>query len=90
MVGFCDLLGTTYAPVSKIPSFKYVHSVQDPTTLYKFVQRPQRSLLIAQPTVKYVQDLALNMVSVKLCTQFIVLIFLQKMFEFIFVHIFVT
>ena len=27
MVGFCDLVGTLYAPVSKIPSVKIVEAI---------------------------------------------------------------
>ena len=31
MVGFCDLLGTSHAPVSKIPSVKFFNGVSKPS-----------------------------------------------------------
>ena len=36
-VGFCDLLGTPYAPVSKIPPVKNFHIFQDANTISEII-----------------------------------------------------
>ena len=44
MVGFCDLLGTQYAPVSKILSFKYTYLVSGSSLETSAIMQKQKSI----------------------------------------------